>query len=74
MSQDDIVWPAYLKAHRPLFKAGDVERGHFDDSVISGVELLEASNLSMDEILDKACDTIWSYVKAGKRASDWPKP
>ncbi|KAK4052415.1 ribosylnicotinamide kinase [Microbotryomycetes sp. JL201] len=71
---DNIVWPAYLKAHRPLFVGGDVEHGEFDASVISGVELLEARKFSMDELLSHAAQTVYEFVASGKTCDMWDKP
>lgn len=73
-SQDNIVWPAYLKAHRPLFLAGDVEQGSIDSSVIEGVELLEARNIDMGEMVRLSCERIYGNMLSGHRASDWKKP
>lgn len=72
--QDNIVWPAYLKAHRPLFQNGDVEKGAIDTNVISGVELLEAGELGMEAMLSKSCETIYRFIEEGKTAAVWEKP
>lgn len=72
--QDKCVWPAYLKAHRPLFVDGDVECGRIDTSAIEGVELFEAKELSMDEIVDRACARIYEAVKGGQTNGQWKKP
>ncbi|KAM0790659.1 hypothetical protein ACM66B_004519 [Microbotryomycetes sp. NB124-2] len=71
---DNIVWPAYLKAHKPLFVNGDVEQGQIDESVISGVELLEAKDLTMDELLSRAAQTVFDFVSSGKTAAVWDAP
>lgn len=71
---DQIVWPAYISAHRPLFVDGNVESGQPDESKIEGVVLLEAGDLSMDELVSKACETVHERVKSGKGAGDWRKP
>jgi hypothetical protein len=72
--QDNIVWPAYLKAHRPLFQNGDVEKGQIDTKAISGVELLEARELGMEAMLAKSCETIYRFIEEGKTADVWEKP
>ncbi|BGO93599.1 ribosylnicotinamide kinase [Rhodotorula toruloides] len=71
---DKCVWPAYLKAHRPLFVNGDVESGAIDSSAIEGVELFEAKELSMDEMVDRAAARIYGAVKSGQTKERWTKP
>ncbi|BGP26420.1 hypothetical protein Rt10032_c11g4625 [Rhodotorula toruloides] len=71
---DKCVWPAYLKAHRPLFVNGDVEAGPIDSTAIEGVELFEAKELSMDAIVDQACARIYDAVKGGQTRERWTKP
>lgn len=66
--QDNIVWPAYLDAHAPLFLSGDVVSGAFDPTVISGATILEASQLSMEQMVNKACKEVFEHAKAGKEA------
>ncbi|KAK4057044.1 ribosylnicotinamide kinase [Microbotryomycetes sp. JL221] len=65
---DNIVWPAYLKAHRPLFVNGDVEHGSFDSNVIADVELLEAKDMSMDELLDKVAKRVFEFASGSTQA------
>lgn len=69
---DQIVWPAYISAHRPLFVKGDVEHGTFDSTKIDGVVLLEAGE--MDDMVEKACQAIYERVRSGKTAKDWSCP
>ncbi|GAA5912195.1 hypothetical protein JCM5296_007507 [Sporobolomyces johnsonii] len=71
---DLCVWPAYLKAHRPLFVDGNVESGAPDPSAIEGVELFEAKELGMDEMVRRACERIYEAVKQGKTAKGFKKP
>ncbi|KAL8293158.1 hypothetical protein RQP46_000852 [Phenoliferia psychrophenolica] len=71
---DDIVWPAYLSAHRAQFLAGDVENGQPDPTAIEGLVLLEAGQLGMEEMVRKACEVIYERVRSGKTAKDWTKP
>ncbi|CEQ42415.1 SPOSA6832_04221, partial [Sporobolomyces salmonicolor] len=71
---DLCVWPAYLKAHRPLFVDGDVESGAPDPSAIEGVELFEAKELGMDEMVRRACERIYAAVKEGKTSKEFKKP
>ncbi|GAA97287.1 uncharacterized protein L969DRAFT_14624 [Mixia osmundae IAM 14324] len=67
----NIVWPAYLKAHRHLFRAGDVEHGRAikSDSTVNGhaapnadLLVLEASQYSMADIVRRSCEEIRDYL------------
>lgn len=51
---DLCVWPAYLKAHEPFFVQGQVESGPIDRSKIERVQILEARDLTMNDMV-KAC-------------------
>lgn len=74
LPQDNIVWPAYLKAHRKLFVNGDVEHGPVDETAVEGVDLLEASRMSMDELLQQSCEQVYDRVKSGLTAKDYSRP
>ncbi|SGY61008.1 BQ5605_C007g04515 [Microbotryum silenes-dioicae] len=71
---DQIVWPAYEKAHKKLFTNGDINKGTIDPSIISGVNLLEASELSMTQLVDQSCEAIYGMVKEGRTARHWERP
>ncbi|GAA5849334.1 hypothetical protein JCM5353_006741 [Sporobolomyces roseus] len=71
---DLCVWPAYLKAHRPLFESGQVESGPIDKNAISGVTVLEAKELSMDEMVERALREIYEGVSSGKGREQWENP
>jgi nicotinamide/nicotinate riboside kinase len=71
---DNIVWPAYLSAHRPIFENGNIETGPIDAAKISGVTVLEASEMGMEEMVERACGLIYEYVSSGKTARDWSRP
>ncbi|SCV71448.1 BQ2448_3036 [Microbotryum intermedium] len=71
---DQIVWPAYEKAHKKLFTNGDVNAGTIDSNVTSGIHLLEASESSMTQLVQQSCEAIYEMVKAGRTAKDWEKP
>lgn len=74
LDQDLCVWPAYLKAHRPLFESGQVESGPIDKNAISGVTVLEAKELSMDEMVERALREIYEGVRSGKGREQWENP
>ncbi|GAA5897713.1 ribosylnicotinamide kinase [Sporobolomyces salmoneus] len=68
---DLCVWPAYLKAHRPLFKSEQVETGSIDENKIEGVRILEARELTMDRMVELALEDIYSSLKEGKGRERW---
>lgn len=59
----NIVWPSYLYAHSSLFLDGDVEHGKIDPSVAENIVLLEANELGMEEMVEKACKAIFKAVR-----------
>ncbi|KAI5477222.1 hypothetical protein MNV49_006595 [Pseudohyphozyma bogoriensis] len=71
---DNIVWPAYLKAHRPIFIDGNVESGQPDHSKVDGLVVYEASELGMDAMLEKTCEEVYESVVKGKTAKEWKRP
>ncbi|GAA5988348.1 hypothetical protein JCM11641_003489 [Rhodosporidiobolus odoratus] len=68
------VWPAYLRAHSPLFVDGNVETGTIDPEAIEGVKLFEAKEMGMEKMVVQALEAIYETVKSGRRAGDWKKP
>ncbi|GAA5986122.1 hypothetical protein JCM10908_006418 [Rhodotorula pacifica] len=58
---EKCVWPAYLSAHAPLFLNGDVEAGALDPQ--QGIELFETRELSMDDMVNRACERIYARVQ-----------
>jgi len=71
---DKCVWPAYLRAHAPLFLSHDVEHGAVDPSTIEGVQLLEANELGMEAMVVRACEVIYEAVESGKGRERWTAP
>jgi nicotinamide/nicotinate riboside kinase len=74
LSQDGCVWPAYLKAHRPLFKDGNVESGEIDPEAIEGVKVFEAKELGMEKMVVQSLEALYETVKSGRTAEQWKKP
>ena len=69
---DDIVYPAYVRAHQDIFEAGDVEHGAIKPASTGSEEeqggqggpvkdllLFECTTLDMEEIFDRACEAVW---------------
>lgn len=59
---EQIVYPAYLEAHKNVFTNGDVEHGAPTDKV-KGLVLLDALEMTMGEVVDRSCrvlkEAIW---------------
>lgn len=68
---EQIVYPAYVKAHSHLFIAGDLENGDLDPSAQEKrrIELLEADKMSMAELLDATCNAILEFLVPGSTSS-----
>ncbi|GAA6063397.1 hypothetical protein JCM10212_002968 [Sporobolomyces blumeae] len=71
---DLCVWPAYLKAHRPFFVEGNVESGPIDPLAIEGVELIEAREVTMDEMVERTLGVIWDDLNEGRTCERFVKP
>ncbi|PPQ96821.1 hypothetical protein CVT26_006222 [Gymnopilus dilepis] len=54
---DDVVYPAYVEAHKDLFEGGDVEHGK-PTNKIKDLTLLESLDISMTEAVDRCCRVI----------------
>ncbi|KAF8638020.1 hypothetical protein AX16_010652 [Volvariella volvacea WC 439] len=55
---EQIVYPAYVDAHRDLFVDGDVENGALNGNKVKGLVLLEALELSMSDMVDRCCEVL----------------
>ena len=51
---EQIVWPAYIEAHREAFVDGDVENGMPNDKVPE-LLLINSLEIGMDEIVERSC-------------------
>ncbi|KAG2015833.1 hypothetical protein CC2G_009066 [Coprinopsis cinerea AmutBmut pab1-1] len=61
---EDIVYPAYIEAHRELFTEGDVEHGQLTGNKVEGLVMLETLNMSMTEAVERSCSTITTFLEA----------
>ncbi|KAL5524140.1 hypothetical protein ACEPAG_8313 [Sanghuangporus baumii] len=59
---DQIVYPAYIRAHTRMFIDGDFEKGSPSDFV-KGLLLIDSEKLGMDEIFEKSAELIWKVSK-----------
>ncbi|KAM0753416.1 P-loop containing nucleoside triphosphate hydrolase protein [Meredithblackwellia eburnea MCA 4105] len=71
---DNIVWPAFLKAHHHQFVSGNVEYGQPNREVIEGLEVMEASKMGMEEMVGRACEMVYKWVKDGNTVNKWKRP
>ncbi|GAA5883811.1 hypothetical protein JCM16303_002387 [Sporobolomyces ruberrimus] len=62
---DLCVWPAYLKAHSPLFTSQDPTTGPIDPNTLDGVVLLEAREKSMEEMVEVCLGEVWESLNRG---------
>lgn len=56
---EQIVWPAYVDAHKDMFEDGDVEHGKVNPS-FKGQRLLviEGMDESMDRMVEECCELV----------------
>ena len=54
---EQIVWPAYVEAHEGMLENGDVEHGK-PNGKVPGLLLLEGLELSMSDMVDRACGVL----------------
>ena len=54
---EQIVWPAYMEAHREVFVDGDVEHGKSSEKV-EGLVVVDALDVTMGEMIDCACEKL----------------
>jgi nicotinamide/nicotinate riboside kinase len=62
---EQIVWPAYVDAHKSMFVDGDVERGEIDKG-FQGRRLLVIEGLdeSMDRMVEECCVLVKESVSS----------
>ncbi|KAK1225293.1 ribosylnicotinamide kinase [Marasmius sp. AFHP31] len=59
---EQIVWPAYIEAHREAFVDGDVENGMPSDKV-KEILLINGLEIGMDEIVERSCAVMRRQLK-----------
>jgi hypothetical protein len=57
-----------------MFNSQQVESGSIDDSIIQGVKILEARELSMNQMVEMALKDIYTSLVEGKGRERWEKP
>ncbi|KAF8995479.1 hypothetical protein BDQ17DRAFT_1365672 [Cyathus striatus] len=59
---ENIVYPAYVDAHKDIFLDGDVEQGT-PGSKVEGLVLLESLNVTMSDAIDRCCIVLSETMK-----------
>ena len=54
---EDIVYPAYLDAHKDIFMDEDVEHGQLT-STVSELILIESLEISMSDAVERCCSVL----------------
>lgn len=60
---EDIVWPAYVDAHKDLFIDGNVESGQLSGEKVPNLVLLETLQMSPTDSVAKSCDVIRAFLE-----------
>jgi len=60
---EQIVWPAYVNAHKDMLKDGDVEKGQSNGKV-AGLVIIEGLEIDIDQMLDQVCAMLQKVVEA----------
>jgi nicotinamide/nicotinate riboside kinase len=58
---EQIVWPAYVEAHRDVFENGDVGHGKVNAGKVKHLILLEG--MSMEDLVINSCEVLKHYVR-----------
>ncbi|KAH9993201.1 P-loop containing nucleoside triphosphate hydrolase protein [Russula vinacea] len=58
---EQLVYPAYMDAHRAMFTDADVEKG---SPVVPSLVLIEPLQMSMDDIVTRCCEELVSVLKS----------
>ena len=68
---DNIVWPAYTKAHASFFTNADVQDGTLSDEArAKRLLLLEASTMSKSEQVLQCSQAIYDWLQQATSRSD----
>ncbi len=62
---EQIVYPAYVRAHEKILEGGDVENGAPNGNV-ERLLLLQANEMSMTEVFNQACTALLEVVNASE--------
>lgn len=60
---EQIVWPAYVKAHRDMLEGGDLDHGKAS-SKVKDLILIDGLDQSMSEMMDRVCEQLVKSVQS----------
>ena len=58
---EQIVWPAYVRAHTDMLEGGDIEHGQ-PNGKVGDLVLIESLSQSMGDVLDLVCSKLVEAV------------
>ena len=58
---EQIVWPAYVRAHKDVFENGDLEHGA-PAGKVDRLVLIEGLEQSMSDVVDNVCNRLVTLV------------
>jgi nicotinamide/nicotinate riboside kinase len=59
---EQIVYPAYVRAHADVFEGGDVENGQ-PTTNMKKLVLIEGMSMDIDSIVERACEAIEHFTE-----------
>ncbi|EPS96268.1 hypothetical protein FOMPIDRAFT_1062303 [Fomitopsis schrenkii] len=62
---EQIVWPAYVDAHKAIVEGGDVEHGR-PSGAVPGLILIDGLEMGMSDIVEKVCARLAEEVEGKK--------
>ena len=62
---EQIVWPAYVDAHKGIVEGGDVEHGR-PNGAVPGLILIDGLEMGMSDIVEKVCARVAEEVEGKK--------
>ena len=62
---EQIVWPAYVDAHKGIVDGGDVEHGR-PNGAVPGLILIDGLEMGMSDIVEKVCARVAEEVECKK--------
>lgn len=60
---ENIVWPAYLDAHKGVFTNDDVEHGRPREDMVPDLLLIDGLEHTMDDIISTCCKHFVDYAE-----------
>ncbi len=66
---EQIVYPAYVRAHSHMLTDGDVERGE-PNGVVHDLLLVDCEAITMDEVFEKSCEAVVASLKTNQSTEE----